>query len=170
MAFGTLHVKSKLSTTCAYSMCVCACVLCMCVCVCLNSTHSPVCPGMALAHREEAEVWKVRAGDPALRVGAGAAGRGRFMAAVEEGEEEVIPRYAQQLRERVLPDMITLGSLSVEQVRATKRNIYVISYIHQHMSHVHYTLRLMDNTGCFASCPPAPHRHFCLCCASFFFK
>ncbi|XP_014036673.2 uncharacterized protein ofcc1 isoform X1 [Salmo salar] len=72
-------------------------------------------PGMALAHREEAEVWKVRAGDPALRVGAGAAGRGRFMAAVEEGEEEVIPRYAQQLRERVLPDMITLGSLSVEQ-------------------------------------------------------
>nr|XP_023829140.1 uncharacterized protein LOC111953875 [Salvelinus alpinus] len=104
-------------------------------------------PGMALAHREEAEVWKVRAGDPTLRVGAGAAGRGRFMAAVEEGEEEVIPRYAQQLRERVLPDMITLGSLSLEQVRATKRNIYVISYIHQHMSHVHYTLRLMDNTG-----------------------
>ncbi|KAM9416654.1 uncharacterized protein ofcc1 [Salvelinus alpinus] len=72
-------------------------------------------PGMALAHREEAEVWKVRAGDPTLRVGAGAAGRGRFMAAVEEGEEEVIPRYAQQLRERVLPDMITLGSLSLEQ-------------------------------------------------------
>uniref|UniRef100_A0A4W5NIY0 Orofacial cleft 1 candidate gene 1 protein n=1 Tax=Hucho hucho TaxID=62062 RepID=A0A4W5NIY0_9TELE len=72
-------------------------------------------PGMVLAHREEAEVWKVRAGDPALRVGAGAAGSGRFMAAVEEGEEEVIPRYAQQLRERVLPDMITLGSLSLEQ-------------------------------------------------------
>uniref|UniRef100_A0A8C7KRZ6 Orofacial cleft 1 candidate gene 1 protein n=1 Tax=Oncorhynchus kisutch TaxID=8019 RepID=A0A8C7KRZ6_ONCKI len=39
-------------------------------------------------------------------------------------EEEVIPRYAQQLRERMLPDMITLGSLSLEQVRATKRNIY----------------------------------------------
>uniref|UniRef100_A0A8C7NJR6 Orofacial cleft 1 candidate gene 1 protein n=1 Tax=Oncorhynchus mykiss TaxID=8022 RepID=A0A8C7NJR6_ONCMY len=110
-------------------------------------------PGMALAHREEEEVWKVRAGDPTLRVGAGAAGRGRFMAAVEEGEEEVIPRYAQQLRDRMLPDMITLGSLSLEQVRATKRNIYVISYIHQHMSHVHYTLRLMDNTGCFASRP-----------------
>ncbi|XP_064875132.1 uncharacterized protein ofcc1 [Oncorhynchus nerka] len=72
-------------------------------------------PGMALAHREEEEVWKVRAGDPTLRVGAGAAGRGRFMAAVEEGEEEVIPRYAQQLRERMLPDMITLGSLSLEQ-------------------------------------------------------
>ncbi|KAK6299737.1 hypothetical protein J4Q44_G00297700 [Coregonus suidteri] len=70
-------------------------------------------PGMVLAHREEAEVWKVRAGDPAL--GTGAAGRGHFMAAVEEGEEEVIPRYAQQLRERVLPDMITLGSLSLEQ-------------------------------------------------------
>ncbi|XP_042164691.1 uncharacterized protein ofcc1 isoform X1 [Oncorhynchus tshawytscha] len=72
-------------------------------------------PGMALAHREEEEVWKVRAGDPTLRVDAGATGRGRFMAAVEEGEEEVIPRYAQQLRERMLPDMITLGSLSLEQ-------------------------------------------------------
>lgn len=90
---------------------------------------------MALAHREEAEVWKVRAGDPALRVGAGAAGRGRFTAAaVEEMEEEVIPRYAQQLRERMLPDMITLGSLSLEQVRATKRNISVISHIHQHIT------------------------------------
>uniref|UniRef100_A0A4W6D1D3 Orofacial cleft 1 candidate gene 1 protein n=1 Tax=Lates calcarifer TaxID=8187 RepID=A0A4W6D1D3_LATCA len=37
--------------------------------------------------------------------------------------EEVIPHYAQQLRERVQPDMITLGSLSLQQVRATKRNI-----------------------------------------------
>uniref|UniRef100_A0A8C9XYU9 Orofacial cleft 1 candidate gene 1 protein n=1 Tax=Sander lucioperca TaxID=283035 RepID=A0A8C9XYU9_SANLU len=41
--------------------------------------------------------------------------------------EEVIPHYAQQLRERVRPDMITLGSLSLQQVRATKRNICVIS-------------------------------------------
>lgn len=41
--------------------------------------------------------------------------------------EEVIPHYAQQLRERVQPDMITLGSLSLQQVRATKRNICVIS-------------------------------------------
>lgn len=40
--------------------------------------------------------------------------------------EEVIPHYAQQLRERVQPDMITLGSLSLQQVRATKRNICVI--------------------------------------------
>uniref|UniRef100_A0A3Q1F893 Uncharacterized LOC110954429 n=1 Tax=Acanthochromis polyacanthus TaxID=80966 RepID=A0A3Q1F893_9TELE len=40
--------------------------------------------------------------------------------------EEVIPHYAQQLRERVRPDMITLGSLSLQQVRATKRNICVI--------------------------------------------
>uniref|UniRef100_A0AAQ4RE29 Orofacial cleft 1 candidate gene 1 protein n=1 Tax=Gasterosteus aculeatus aculeatus TaxID=481459 RepID=A0AAQ4RE29_GASAC len=37
--------------------------------------------------------------------------------------EEVIPHYAQQPRERVRPDMITLGSLSLQQVRATKRNI-----------------------------------------------
>uniref|UniRef100_A0A3Q3NAM3 Orofacial cleft 1 candidate 1 n=1 Tax=Mastacembelus armatus TaxID=205130 RepID=A0A3Q3NAM3_9TELE len=35
--------------------------------------------------------------------------------------EEVIPHYAQQLRERVRPDMITLGTLSLQQVRATKR-------------------------------------------------
>uniref|UniRef100_A0A8C2XDW6 Orofacial cleft 1 candidate gene 1 protein n=1 Tax=Cyclopterus lumpus TaxID=8103 RepID=A0A8C2XDW6_CYCLU len=40
--------------------------------------------------------------------------------------EEVIPHYAQQLRERVRPDMITLGSLSLRQVRATKRKICVI--------------------------------------------
>uniref|UniRef100_A0A673B3N4 Orofacial cleft 1 candidate gene 1 protein n=1 Tax=Sphaeramia orbicularis TaxID=375764 RepID=A0A673B3N4_9TELE len=39
--------------------------------------------------------------------------------------EDVIPHYAQQLRERVRPDMITLGSLSLQQVRATKRNICV---------------------------------------------
>uniref|UniRef100_A0A672IQI0 Orofacial cleft 1 candidate gene 1 protein n=1 Tax=Salarias fasciatus TaxID=181472 RepID=A0A672IQI0_SALFA len=37
--------------------------------------------------------------------------------------DEVIPQYAQQLRERVRPDMITLGSLSLQQVSATKRNI-----------------------------------------------
>ncbi|XP_034145101.1 uncharacterized protein ofcc1 isoform X2 [Esox lucius] len=53
-----------------------------------------------------------RPGDPAPR--AGSTGHGRFMAGVAESEEEVIPRYAQQLRE--LPDMITLGSLSLEQV------------------------------------------------------
>uniref|UniRef100_A0A3Q3VXF9 Uncharacterized protein n=1 Tax=Mola mola TaxID=94237 RepID=A0A3Q3VXF9_MOLML len=40
--------------------------------------------------------------------------------------KEVIPHYAQQLRERVRPDMITLGSLSLQQVSATKRNICVI--------------------------------------------
>ncbi|XP_071342021.1 uncharacterized protein ofcc1 [Trachinotus anak] len=34
--------------------------------------------------------------------------------------EEVIPHYAQQLRERVQPDMITLGSLSLQQ-RAAQR-------------------------------------------------
>ncbi|XP_056155177.1 uncharacterized protein ofcc1 [Lampris incognitus] len=41
--------------------------------------------------------------------------------------EEVISRYAQQLRERVRPDMITLGSLSLQQVRATKRTICSLS-------------------------------------------
>ncbi|KAA8580902.1 hypothetical protein FQN60_013860 [Etheostoma spectabile] len=35
--------------------------------------------------------------------------------------EEVIPHYAQQLRERVRPDMITLGSLSLQQKAAQKR-------------------------------------------------
>ncbi|XP_054479389.1 uncharacterized protein ofcc1 [Anoplopoma fimbria] len=34
--------------------------------------------------------------------------------------EEVIPHYAQQLRERVRPDMITLGSLSLQQQAAQK--------------------------------------------------
>ncbi|XP_061570049.1 uncharacterized protein ofcc1 [Cololabis saira] len=34
--------------------------------------------------------------------------------------EEVIPHYAQQLRERVRPDMITLGSLSLQQHTAQK--------------------------------------------------
>ncbi|XP_069007244.1 uncharacterized protein ofcc1 [Embiotoca jacksoni] len=34
--------------------------------------------------------------------------------------EEVIPHYAQQLRERVRPDMITLGSLSLQQQGAQK--------------------------------------------------
>lgn len=47
-----------------------------------------------------------------------------FLAA--SAAEEVIPCYAQQLRERVRPDMITLGSLSLQQVSATKRNICVI--------------------------------------------
>lgn len=40
--------------------------------------------------------------------------------------EEVVPQYAQQSREHVQPDMITLGSLSLQQVSATKRNICVI--------------------------------------------
>uniref|UniRef100_A0A667Z9G2 Orofacial cleft 1 candidate gene 1 protein n=1 Tax=Myripristis murdjan TaxID=586833 RepID=A0A667Z9G2_9TELE len=36
--------------------------------------------------------------------------------------EEMIPRYAQQLRERVRPDMITLGSLSLQQ--ATQKGLW----------------------------------------------
>ncbi|XP_036073312.1 uncharacterized protein ofcc1 [Oryzias melastigma] len=35
--------------------------------------------------------------------------------------EEVIPHYAQQLRERVQPDMITLGSLSLQQQQAQNK-------------------------------------------------
>ncbi|KAM3860445.1 uncharacterized protein ofcc1 [Diretmus argenteus] len=35
--------------------------------------------------------------------------------------EEVIPHYAQQLRERVRPDMITLGSLSLQQGNQNKK-------------------------------------------------
>ncbi|XP_029935238.1 uncharacterized protein ofcc1 isoform X3 [Myripristis murdjan] len=37
--------------------------------------------------------------------------------------EEMIPRYAQQLRERVRPDMITLGSLSLQQ-QATQKGLW----------------------------------------------
>lgn len=40
--------------------------------------------------------------------------------------EGVIPHYTQQLQDHVQPDMITLGSLSLQQVSATKRNICVI--------------------------------------------
>uniref|UniRef100_A0A3B3Y6J9 Orofacial cleft 1 candidate gene 1 protein n=1 Tax=Poecilia mexicana TaxID=48701 RepID=A0A3B3Y6J9_9TELE len=45
---------------------------------------------------------------------------GRESAVKTRAAEEVIPCYAQQLRERVRPDMITLGSLSLQQVSATK--------------------------------------------------
>uniref|UniRef100_M3ZYQ9 Uncharacterized LOC102232759 n=1 Tax=Xiphophorus maculatus TaxID=8083 RepID=M3ZYQ9_XIPMA len=48
---------------------------------------------------------------------------GRESAVKTRAAEEVIPCYAQQLRERVRPDMITLGSLSLQQVSATKGNI-----------------------------------------------
>uniref|UniRef100_A0A671VT96 Orofacial cleft 1 candidate gene 1 protein n=1 Tax=Sparus aurata TaxID=8175 RepID=A0A671VT96_SPAAU len=51
---------------------------------------------------------------------------GRESAVKTRTAKEVIPHYAQQLRERVRPDMITLGSLSLQQVSATKRNICVI--------------------------------------------
>uniref|UniRef100_A0A3B3U447 Uncharacterized LOC106950336 n=1 Tax=Poecilia latipinna TaxID=48699 RepID=A0A3B3U447_9TELE len=48
---------------------------------------------------------------------------GRESAVKTRAAEEVIPCYAQQLRERVRPDMITLGSLSLQQVSATKGGI-----------------------------------------------
>lgn len=35
--------------------------------------------------------------------------------------EEAIPHYSRKLQEHVQPDMITLGSLSLQQVSATKR-------------------------------------------------
>uniref|UniRef100_A0A3P8YWU4 Uncharacterized protein n=1 Tax=Esox lucius TaxID=8010 RepID=A0A3P8YWU4_ESOLU len=112
---------------CHYSACeieavsyTCTCVPVLCV-LCVRPSvfarvfmpHSAVSLGAVLAQRP---------GDPAPR--AGSTGHGRFMAGVAESEEEVIPRYAQQLRE--LPDMITLGSLSLEQVRVTKRKIYIL--------------------------------------------
>ncbi|XP_029313933.1 LOW QUALITY PROTEIN: uncharacterized protein ofcc1 [Cottoperca gobio] len=45
---------------------------------------------------------------------------GRESAVKMRTAEEVIPHYAQQLRERVQPDMITLGSLSLQQQAAQK--------------------------------------------------
>uniref|UniRef100_A0A665V3Z9 Uncharacterized protein n=1 Tax=Echeneis naucrates TaxID=173247 RepID=A0A665V3Z9_ECHNA len=67
--------------------------------------------------------------------------------------EEAIPHNAQQLREPVQSDMITLGSLSLQQVRATKRSICVIipySPAHQ---------------PCPLCCSMTPqHVELCLCC------
>ncbi|KAM9337559.1 uncharacterized protein ofcc1 [Symphorus nematophorus] len=45
---------------------------------------------------------------------------GRESAVKMRTAKEVIPHYAQQLRERVRPDMITLGSLSLQQQAAQK--------------------------------------------------
>ncbi|XP_030254786.1 uncharacterized protein LOC115570384 isoform X1 [Sparus aurata] len=45
---------------------------------------------------------------------------GRESAVKTRTAKEVIPHYAQQLRERVRPDMITLGSLSLQQQAAQK--------------------------------------------------
>ncbi|XP_070842765.1 uncharacterized protein ofcc1 [Chaetodon trifascialis] len=45
---------------------------------------------------------------------------GRESAVKMSTAKEVIPHYAQQLRERVRPDMITLGSLSLQQQAAQK--------------------------------------------------
>ncbi|XP_068565345.1 uncharacterized protein [Cebidichthys violaceus] len=45
---------------------------------------------------------------------------GRESTVKTSAAEEVIPHYAQQLRERVRPDMITLGSLSLQQRAAQK--------------------------------------------------
>ncbi|XP_076017177.1 uncharacterized protein ofcc1 [Genypterus blacodes] len=72
---------------------------------------------------------------------------GRESTAKMSSAEEVIPRYAQQLRERVRPDMITLGSLSLQQVSAYKEGISVSSsHIHPRVVHVHYAAnqQLMD--------------------------
>ncbi|XP_035990611.1 uncharacterized protein LOC105927223 [Fundulus heteroclitus] len=100
-------------------------------------------PGTMQASRDE-EVLEVKAGDPVLQRrlllhsgggGGDASGSGPSQAhtiAKAQAEcsswlggeaglqaaraaEEVIPCYAQQLRERVRPDMITLGSLSLQQ-------------------------------------------------------
>ncbi|XP_041824344.1 uncharacterized protein ofcc1 [Melanotaenia boesemani] len=56
-------------------------------------------------------------------LGAGRMVMGRENTVKMRTAEKVIPHYAQQLRERVRPDMIMLGSLSLQQVRATKKNI-----------------------------------------------
>ncbi|CAL8311855.1 unnamed protein product [Merluccius merluccius] len=89
--------------------------------------------GMLLARRDE-EVSGVKPGAavlqplPLLHSGAGAWGPGPSQrdtaAQIQAGATaleaagpapELIPCYAQQLRERVRPDMITLGSLSLQQ-------------------------------------------------------
>lgn len=51
--------------------------------------------------------------------------------------EEAITRYSQQLHEHVQPDMITLGSLSLQQVSATKRKYLCHHHIHWDISCVH---------------------------------
>ncbi|XP_041670644.1 uncharacterized protein ofcc1 [Cheilinus undulatus] len=48
---------------------------------------------------------------------------GRESAAKMSTAKEAIPHYAQQLRERVRPDMITLGSLSLQQQAAQKGTV-----------------------------------------------
>ncbi|KAG8009381.1 Orofacial cleft 1 candidate gene 1 protein-like protein, partial [Nibea albiflora] len=45
--------------------------------------------------------------------------------------KEVIPHYAQQLRERVRPDMITLGSLSLQQLHPKKVCMCIYTYFQQ---------------------------------------
>ncbi|XP_078147669.1 uncharacterized protein ofcc1 [Centroberyx gerrardi] len=74
-------------------------------------------PGPSQAHTAA----KTQAGASSAGFGAEAgleAGRmvmGRESTVKMRTAEEVIPHYAQQLRERVRPDMITLGSLSLQQ-------------------------------------------------------
>ncbi|XP_067343104.1 uncharacterized protein ofcc1 [Channa argus] len=57
-------------------------------------------------------------GDAGLR--AGRMVMGRESTVKMRTAEELIPHYTQQLRERVRPDMITLGSLSLQQVNKNK--------------------------------------------------
>uniref|UniRef100_A0A3Q2NVJ5 Uncharacterized protein n=1 Tax=Fundulus heteroclitus TaxID=8078 RepID=A0A3Q2NVJ5_FUNHE len=81
--------------------------------------------GPSQAHtiaKAQAECSSWLGGEAGLQAGRTVTGRERAV----KKRNEVIPCYAQQLRERVRPDMITLGSLSLQQVRATKRNICVI--------------------------------------------
>ncbi|KAM9839675.1 uncharacterized protein ofcc1 [Aulostomus maculatus] len=88
-------------------------------------------PGTLVASRDE-EVLKVKAGNPVFQRqlllhgdgGCDASGSGpsqahtiaKTQAGAMKTAEEVIPRYAQLLRECVQPDMITLGSLSLQQM------------------------------------------------------
>ncbi|NP_001116392.1 orofacial cleft 1 candidate gene 1 protein [Oryzias latipes] len=64
---------------------------------------------------------KTRAKGGEVGLEAGRMEMGREITVKTRTAEEVIPHYAQQLRERVQPDMITLGSLSLQQQQAPNK-------------------------------------------------
>ncbi|XP_044033136.1 uncharacterized protein ofcc1 isoform X7 [Siniperca chuatsi] len=76
-------------------------------------------------HSQAHTIAQTQAGDSAGLGGEAGLKEGRMVMGRESTvkmrtAKEVIPHYAQQLRERVRPDMITLGSLSLQQQAAQK--------------------------------------------------
>ena len=69
---------------------------------------------------EEAGALQERGEEAGVLVEQGRRNREEEMGGGRRRDREVIPCYSRQLRELVQADMITLGSLSAEQVSATK--------------------------------------------------